>query len=184
MDLTENKIASRVMYEGGFLKVLKDDVQLPDGSTSTREYLTHPGAVAMLAILDNGKLLMERQHRYPWHCDFIELPAGKIDPGEDILVTAQRELLEETGYVAREWMHLASAAPCIGYSDERMEYFIARGLTHQGSKLDEGEFLEVFELSLDEAMAWIRDGRITDSKTIVGLFWLEKVLKEGWRAQE
>jgi len=184
MDLTENKIASRVMYEGGFLKVLKDDVQLPDGSISTREYLTHPGAVAMLAILDNGKLLLERQHRYPWHCDFIELPAGKIDPGEDILVTAQRELLEETGYVAREWMHLASAAPCIGYSDERMEYFIARGLVHQGSQPDDGEFLEVFELSLDEAMAWIRDGRITDSKTIVGLFWLEKMLKEGWRARE
>ncbi|GAB4121966.1 MAG: NUDIX domain-containing protein [Sideroxydans sp.] len=180
MDLTEKKIISRVMYEGSFLKVLKDEVQLPDGSVSTREYLTHPGAVAMLAILDNGKLLFERQHRYPWHQDFIELPAGKIDAGEDILATAQRELLEETGYVAREWQHLATAAPCIGYSDERMEYFIARGLTHQGGRLDEGEFLEVFELSLEEALVWIRDGRIIDSKTIVGLFWLERYLKD-WR---
>jgi ADP-ribose pyrophosphatase len=184
MDLTEKQLDSRVVYEGGFLEVLKDTVQLPDGSTSTREYLTHPGAVAMLAILDNGKLLMERQHRYPWHRDFIELPAGKIDAGEDILVTAQRELLEETGYVAREWTHLATAAPCIGYSDERMEYFIARGLSHQGSKLDEGEFLEVFELSLEEALDWIRMGKITDSKTIVGLFWLEKVLNGSWRAPE
>lgn len=180
MDLTEHPLDSQVMYEGGFLKVLKDRVRLPDGSVGTREYLTHPGAVAMLAILDNGKLLFERQHRYPWHQDFIELPAGKIDPGEDILVTAQRELLEETGYVAREWLHLTTAAPCIGYSDERMEYFIARGLTHQGCKLDEGEFLEVFELSLEEALRWIRDGRITDSKTIVGLFWLEKHAN-GWR---
>ena len=184
MDLTEKQLDTRIVYEGGFLEVRKDTVQLPNGSTSTREYLTHPGAVAMLAILDNGKLLMERQHRYPWHCDFIELPAGKIDPGEDILVTAQRELLEETGYVASSWTHLASAAPCIGYSDERMEYFIARGLTHRGSQLDDEEFLEVFELSPEEAMQWIRDGRITDSKTIVGLFWLEKVLKEGWSAQE
>ncbi len=182
MDLTEKKLASSVMYEGGFLKVLKDDVQLPDGSTSTREYLTHPGAVAMLAILDNGQLVMERQHRYPWHQDFIELPAGKIDAGEDILVTAQRELLEETGYVAKEWIHLTTAAPCIGYSDERMEYFIARDLSHQGSQLDEGEFLEVFELSLEESLEWVRSGKITDSKTIVGLFWLEKVLSGCWNA--
>lgn len=184
MELTEKQLDSRVMYEGGFLKILKDSVQLPDGSTGTREYITHPGAVAMLAILDNGNLLMERQHRYPLHRDFIELPAGKIDAGEDILVTAQRELLEETGYVAREWIHLATAWPCIGYSDECMEYFLARGLTHQGSKPDEGEFLEVFELSPQEAQEWVRTGRINDSKTIVGLFWLEKVLNGSWCAPQ
>lgn len=184
MELTEKQLDSRVMYEGGFLKILKDSVQLPDGSTGTREYITHPGAVAMLAILDNGNLLMERQHRYPLHRDFIELPAGKIDAGEDILVTAQRELLEETGYVAREWTHLATVWPCIGYSDECMEYFIARGLTHQGSKPDEGEFLEVFELSPQEALEWVRTGRINDSKTIVGLFWLEKVLNGSWCAPQ
>lgn len=184
MDLTERRLDSRVMYEGGFLEVLKDTVQLPDGSSATREYITHPGAVAMLALLDNGNLLLERQHRYPLHRDFIELPAGKIDAGEDILHTAQRELLEETGYVAREWVHLTTAWPCIGYSDERMEYFLARGLTHQGSRLDAGEFLEVFELSPEEALAWVRDGRITDSKTIVGLFWLDKLLHGDWRAPE
>ena len=93
-----------------------------------------------------------------------------------------RELLEETGYVAREWIHLTTAWPCIGYSDERMEYFLARGLTYQGSKLDEGEFLEVFELSLEDALEWVRTGRITDSKTIVGLLWLEKVLNGAWGA--
>jgi len=182
MDLTEKKIDGRVMYDGNFITVCKDNVLLPDGSTSTREYITHPGAVAVLALLDNGKLVMERQYRYPLHRDFIELPAGKIDADEDILVCAQRELLEETGYVAREWIHLTTAWPCIGYADECMEYFLARGLTHEGSQLDDGEFLEVFELSLEEALEWVRAGRISDSKTIVGLFWLEKVLSGSWAA--
>jgi ADP-ribose pyrophosphatase len=182
MDLTEKQLDSRLMYDGNFITVRKDNVQLPDGSTSTREYITHPGAVAVLALLDNGKLLMERQFRYPLHREFIELPAGKIDDNEHILECAQRELLEETGYVAREWIHLTTAWPCIGYADERMEYFLARGLTHQGSQLDDGEFLEVFELSLDDALEWVRAGKIDDSKTIVGLFWLEKALNAGWGA--
>ena len=179
MDLKETCIDSAVVYDGDFITVLKDNVRLPDGSISTREHITPPGAVAVLALLDNGKLVMERQFRYPSQREFIELPAGKIDHGEDILLCAQRELLEETGYVAAEWTHLITTWPCIGYANERMEYFLARGLTQQGSQLDEGEFLEVFELSLDEAMDWIRQGKINDSKTIVGLFWLEKTLK-GW----
>ena len=180
MDLTEKQLDSALMYGGAFIEVRKDSVLLPDGSTSSREYLTHPGAVAVLALLDNGKLVMERQYRYAPQQEFIELPAGKIDHGEDILITAQRELLEETGYVAGEWIHLTTAWPCIGYADERLEYFLARGLTHQGSNLDEGEFLEVLELSLSDAIEWIRLGKINDSKTIVGLFWLEKHLKD-WR---
>jgi len=184
MDLTEKKIDGKVMYDGNFITVCKDNVRLPDGSSSTREYITHPGAVAVLALLDNGKLVMERQFRYPLHREFIELPAGKIDDNEHILECAQRELLEETGYVAREWIHLTTSWPCIGYADERMEYFLARGLTHQGSKLDEGEFLEVFELSLVEALEWVRAGKIDDSKTIIGLFWLDKVLNGGWTAPE
>lgn len=182
MDLTEKRIDGKVMYDGNFITVCKDNVLLPDGSTSTREYITHPGAVAVLALLDNGKLVMERQYRYPLHREFIELPAGKIDDDEDILFCAQRELLEETGYVAREWVHLTTAWPCIGYADECMEYFLARGLTHEGSRLDDGEFLEVFELSLEDALEWVRAGKISDSKTIVGLFWLDKVLNGAWSA--
>lgn len=178
MDLTERQLDSETVYAGNFIQVRKDKVLLPDGTHSTREYLNHPGAVAILALLDNGNLVMERQYRYPPQQEFIELPAGKIDHGEDILLTAQRELLEETGYVAREWTHLTTAWPCIGYADERMEYFLARGLTHQGRQLDEGEFLEVFELSLTEAIEWIRLGKINESKTIVGLFWLEKYLND------
>jgi len=180
VDLEEKRIDSTLMYDGDFIRVSKDRVSLPDGAVTSREYIKHPGAVAMLALLDNGNLVMERQYRYPPRREFIELPAGKIDHGEDILVTAQRELLEETGYVAKEWIHLTTAWPCIGYADERMEYFLARGLSHQGSKLDDGEFLEVFELPLTEALEWIRMGRINDSKTIVGLFWLEKYLNE-WK---
>lgn len=176
MDLTETQLDSALMYGGDFIQVHKDSVRLPDGAVSTREYIKHPGAVAVLALLDNGKLVMERQYRYPPQREFIELPAGKIDQGEAILATAQRELLEETGYVANEWIHLTTAWPCIGYADERMEYFLARGLTLQKQKLDEGEFLEVFELSLSEAIDWIRLGKINESKTIVGLFWLEKYL--------
>ena len=181
MDLKETCIETTLVYEGDFIRVRKDSVRLPDNAVSSREYLNHPGAVAVLAILDNGNLVMERQFRYAPHREFIELPAGKIDHGEDILLCAQRELLEETGYVAGEWIHLTTAWPCIGYADERMEYFLARGLTHQGGKLDDGEFLEVFELSLPEAIDWIRQGKINESKTIVGLFWLEKYLKN-WQA--
>jgi ADP-ribose pyrophosphatase len=180
MDLKETRVESVLVYEGGFIRVHKDSVLLPDGAVSSREYITHPGAVAVLAMLDNGNLVMERQYRYAPQREFIELPAGKIDHGEDILICAKRELLEETGYVAKEWIHLTTAWPCIGYADERMEYFLARGLVHQGSKLDDGEFLEVFELSLSEAIEWIRLGKINESKTIVGLFWLEKYLN-GWQ---
>lgn len=180
MNLTETQIDSTLSYDGNFLKVRKDNARMPDGSVSTREYITHPGAVAILALLDNGKLIMERQFRYAPQREFIEIPAGKIDPGEDILVTAKRELLEETGYVASEWTHLTTTWPCIGYADERLEYFLARGLSHQGRQLDDGEFLEVFELGMEEAIDWVRQGKINDSKTIVGLFWLEK-LQQGWK---
>ncbi|MDP1638860.1 MAG: NUDIX hydrolase [Candidatus Nitrotoga sp.] len=181
MDLKETRIDSMAVYEGDFIKVFKDSVRLPDGSVGLREHIVHPGAVAVLAILDNGDLLMERQFRYAPQREFIELPAGKIEHGEDILLTAQRELLEETGYIASQWTHLTTAWPCIGFADERMEYFLARGLTYKGRQLDDGEFLEVFELSLSDALDWIRQGKINDSKTMVGIFWLEKMLTD-WRS--
>lgn len=180
-DLTETCLDSALVYDGNFIKVRKDRASLPDGQVHTREYIMHPGAVAVLALLDNGNLLMERQFRYAPRREFIEIPAGKIDTGEDILVCAQRELLEETGYVAKEWTHLATTWPCIGYSDERIEFFLARGLTHEGRQLDDGEFLEVFELSVDNAAEWVRLGKINDGKTIVGLYWLEKTL-QGWKS--
>ncbi len=178
MDLQESCIDSSVVYEGCLLHVKKDTVRLPDGGTSIREYITHPGAVAVLALLDNGNLIMERQYRYAAGREFFEIPAGKIDRGEATLLTGQRELLEETGYVATEWVHLTTTYPCIGYGDERIEYYLARGLSLQQRNLEEGEFLEIFELPLSEAIDWIRQGKINDSKTIVGILWLEKYLKD------
>jgi len=182
--LNEHRVDGGAVFSGNLLQVMRDTVRLPDGKTATREYVRHPGAVLMIAELANGKLLFERQFRYPLDRVFLELPAGKIHPGEDILLTAQRELQEETGYVASDWRHLGTLHPCIGYSDERIEIFLARGLSHVGHALDDGEFLEVHELSLGEALEAVRDGRLTDGKSVAGLLWAERVLDGRWPLPE
>jgi ADP-ribose pyrophosphatase len=179
-DLTEHQLTSECVYAGELLMVKRDTVRLPDGSSGGREYIDHPGAVAILPILDSGEIVFERQYRYPLRAEMIEIPAGKIDPGETPLETAKRELLEETGYSASQWRHLMTFHPVIAYSTERIEIFIARGLRHQGAKLEAGEFLEVFTMAPDKALDWVREGRITDSKTIIGLMWLEKILNGSW----
>lgn len=173
--LIEAEISSETVFDGVLLHVRKDQVRLPNGRSSIREYVVHPGAVVVLAELDNGKLLFERQFRYPLRRVFLELPAGKIDPGEAILDTARRELLEETGYVADTWEYLGVMHPCIGYSDERIEIFRASGLLCVGDQtLDHNEFLEIVELAPDEAKQAVWDGRITDAKTVTALFWLDR----------
>jgi ADP-ribose diphosphatase len=134
--------------------------------------------VIVLALLDDGQLVLERQFRYPLRRHMIELPAGKMEPGEDTLLTAQRELLEETGYVARDWKHLATTYPCVGYSTERMEFYQATGMTLQQRQLDEEEFLDVFTLPLADALALVDSGDISDIKTITGLFWLERLQRK------
>jgi len=173
--LIESEVASETVFKGKLLEVRKDRVLLPNGQESLREYIVHPGAVVVLAFLDNGNLLFERQFRYPLRRVFLELPAGKIDPGEAIIDTAQRELLEETGYTAREWEYLGVMHPCIGYSDERIEIFAARGLTLAGEKqLDHNEFLDVIELEPADARQAVWNGQITDAKTITALYWLDR----------
>jgi ADP-ribose pyrophosphatase len=175
-DLTEHFVAGGRVFDGNLLKVHRDTVRLPDGSQGEREYIRHPGAVAIVALFDDGAVLLERQYRYPPRREFIEIPAGKLEPGEPHLATAQRELLEETGYVAAEWTRLGVIHTSIGYADETIEFFLARSLTQKGAKLDAGEFLEVFRLPFDEAVAMIRAGRITDSKTLIGLLWVKTFL--------
>ena len=173
--LHEHPIASEIMFRGRLLEVRRDLARLPDGSEANREYVRHPGAVVVIPQLDDGSLIFERQFRYPLGRAFIELPAGKIDPGEDIAECARRELLEETGYLADDWQHLGVMHPCIGYSDERIEIFAARQLRHVGHRRDEGEFLELLTLSLIEAEQAVFAGRITDAKTITALFWAKRL---------
>ncbi len=181
--LTETRIDGEIAYDGGFLKVSRDQVTLPNGAITSREYIKHPGAVVVLAILDNGSVLLERQFRYPLNKVFIELPAGKIDPGEDILACAKRELQEETGYTASQWQFLTTIHNAIAYSDEHLDLFLARGLTAGPASLDEGEFLETFSATLPEMLEMVRSGQITDVKTIIGAFWLDKLNSGAWKPE-
>jgi len=176
-DLTETELQSELVYDGGLLKVRKDRVRLPDGRKATREYIRHPGAVMIVAMLDDETLLLERQYRYALRRHFIELPAGKIDEGEEPLATATRELREECGFDAAQWRHLTTLHPVVGYGDERIELFLARDLTYVGAALDDGEFLEVIPTAFFDAIEWVRSGKITDAKTVAGILWAETFLR-------
>ena len=179
--LVETPIESKQLYQGKLLDVRFDKVLLPNGQEATREYIRHQGAAVIIPVLDDGRLIFEKQFRYPLRQVLLEFPAGKIDPGEAAEATAVRELLEETGFVAHDWRYVGVMHPCVGYSDERIEIFLAQGLCrHAEQNLDHGEFLDVLELSLEEALAAIRNGEITDGKTITALFWAEKILRSGW----
>jgi ADP-ribose pyrophosphatase len=172
--LVETRIASEDVFEGKLLHVKRDTVRLPDGETATREYIAHPGAVMVIPRLPDGKLLLERQFRYPLARIFIEFPAGKIDPGEEPATTAARELVEETGYTAERWSHIGTLHPLITYSTERIEIYTADALTFVGARLDAGEFVETFTATLEEALAWIDRGEVTDVKTMLGLLLLAR----------
>ncbi len=177
VDLSEHKLDGETVFDGRLLKVRRDTVRLPNGATTTREHIVHPGAVMILPVLPNGELVMERQFRYPLGCDVIEFPAGKLDSGEAPLQAAQRELREETGYTAQRWEFLVSIHVAISYSNERIDLFLAQGLEQQAAALDEDEFLEILKVSPAQALAWLAEGRITDAKTVVALLMLERRLK-------
>jgi len=158
------------VFDGALLHVRRDRVRLPDGAEATREYVVHPGAVLMVPILADGRLVLERQFRYPVGRVMLEFPAGKIDPCETPLATAQRELREETGYSAGTWEHLGTVHPEIGYSTEVIEMYVATNLAHVGAQLDDGEFLDVVLMPEDELLAAFDAGLVTDGKTIAALF--------------
>ncbi len=178
--LREDRIDGTDVYQGHFLRVTRDTVRLPDGKQAAREYIRHPGAVVVLPLFEDGRVLMERQYRYPLQRVFIEFPAGKLDAGEDPLHCAQRELLEETGYRASEWQFVCRIHNAIAYSDEFLDLFLARGLQAGERHLDEEEFLDIYTPQFAELLEGVRQGQITDVKTVIGIFWLEKILAGDW----
>ena len=178
--LIETRVASQELLRGHFLHAMRDTVRLPDGKEATREYVIHPGAVMVVAELPDGRLVLERQFRYPVQSVMVEFPAGKLDPGEESLACAQRELLEETGYTARQWARAGVLHPVISYSTEFIDIWFARDLTAGQRQLDAGEFLDVFSASADELLQWCRDGRITDAKTLTGVLWLQNLRSGAW----
>jgi ADP-ribose pyrophosphatase len=178
--LIEKELSSKAVYRGKLLHVREDRVRLPNRHEATREYIVHPGAVMVIALLDNGQVLMERQFRYSLRKVFYELPAGKLDRGEKPLACARRELLEETGYVAKRWKKLATIYPAVGYSSETMHIFLATGLIHKGHNPDPDEFLEVLSMPLSRALAKVKTGGICEVKTIIGLLWANRIVRGVW----
>lgn len=174
--LAEITLESASAYDGVFFRVVRDRVLCPDGHVGVREFIRHPGAVMVVALLDADTVVLERQYRHPLARSFIEMPAGKLEAGEDPLVCAQRELLEETGYRANFWVRLGAFHNAIGYSDEQIAVYLARDLSFVGASTEAGEVLEVFPASWRELLDWISEGKVTDVKTIVAAYWLERYL--------
>ncbi len=167
--LQETRLSGSQVYRGKLLDVRQDRVRLPDGGEALREYVVHPGAVLMIPELPDGRLVVERQFRYPLNRAFLEFPAGKLDPGETALATARRELVEEAGYAAVEWTLLGNVHPVISYSTEAIDLYLARGLTQVGSRLDPGEFLEIATYTEDALYESLDAGLLTDAKSVAAL---------------
>jgi ADP-ribose pyrophosphatase len=183
-ELVEIQSASEEILKGKFLHAFRDTVTLPDGNSAIREYFVHPGAVMVIPLLqdadDQFKLVLERQFRYPVGQVMIEFPAGKLDPGEDSLVCARRELAEETGYRAKQWARAGVLHPVIAYSTEFIDIWFAKDMHLGERKLDDAEFLEVFTATPAELLQWCLEGKVTDAKTLTGALWLQNVLSGAW----
>ncbi len=175
--LREDTVSSETVFRGRLLEVRRDRIRLPDGSEGGREFIVHPGAVMVVPLLDDGRLVMERQWRYPLARAMLEFPAGKLEAGEPTVECARRELREETGYEAREWALAGVLHNAIAYSNEHIEIWFARGLSAGQRHLDDGEFLDLVLVEPDELDRLCASGAVTDAKTLIGLQWLQN-----WRA--
>lgn len=176
-NLTEVKTDSQEIFDGVILHVFRDTVSLPNGSPATREVIRHVGAVGVIPITDDGKVIIERQFRYPLNRVVTEIPAGKLDSfTEDRLSAAKRELEEETGYTAREWLDMGDYYPTPAYCDERITLYLARGLELGQRHLDEDEFLNFEAVPLSELVEAVMGGRITDGKTQVAVLKAARLL--------
>ena len=173
--LKETKISSEQKFSGRLIDLYLDQVELPNGETTTREWIDHPGAVCIIPILPDGKICLIRQFRYGPGEEFIEIPAGKLDAGEVPLDCAYRELEEETGYRTNKLTFLTNIHPAIGFSNEKMWMYLAEELELSKKKLDEDEFLELLPVPLNQAIEWVFSGKITDVKTIIGIMWLKEL---------
>jgi ADP-ribose pyrophosphatase len=178
--LIETPVKQETLFEGDFLRARRDTVRLPNGGTATREYIVHPGAVVVIPLLDDGRVLVERQFRYPVGRVMIEFPAGKLDPGEDPLACGRRELLEETGYSGGEWARAGALHLAIAYSTEIIHIYFARNLRQGPAQLDEDEFLEAKAMDVNDLYAACRSGEVTDAKTLTCVMWLQNVLSGAW----
>ena len=176
--LAEKKINSKIVYKGNFLDVRKDDVILPNGKNSTREWINHPGAVVVVPILPNGEIALIRQFRYAMGSEFIELPAGKLDKGEKPYDCAKRELEEEIGFKAKKLNFIAMIHPAIGFTNEHMSVFLASDLIQTQENRDVDEFLELMPTSLNDALELVWSNKITDVKTIIGILWYQRILNK------
>jgi len=174
--LKETPKSSEKIFSGRLIDLYFDHIELPNGKSSTREWIKHPGAVCIIPILPNGNLCLIRQYRYGPRAEFIEIPAGKLDVGEDPLVCAKRELEEEIGYIAGKLTFLTNIHPAIGFSNEKMWVYLAEDLILSKQSLDQDEFLELYPIPLKKAIDLIYEGKITDVKTVIGILWLDKFL--------
>ena len=179
-DLIEKRLAGESVFDGKLLHVRRDTVLLPNGHETIREWVKHPGASAVLPVLDDGSVILVRQYRYPVGRVTLEIPAGKLDvPGEDPLECAKRELKEETGYAAERYEKLFSLATTVGFSDEWIHIYLAEGLTAGADCPDEDEFIHIVRMPLAEALEKVSDNTIVDGKTVTALLLYAARRKKG-----
>ncbi|HMA61165.1 MAG TPA: NUDIX hydrolase [bacterium] len=176
-EFKEIRLNGEKVFSGDLLHVYRDEVQLPDGIKSKREYIKHPGASVIIPYTEDGKIILIRQYRYPTQQMMLELPAGKIDPGENPEESIDRELAEETGFGAHFIKKLGKIHSCVGYSDEIVHLFWGSSLYENNLEEDEGENIVKVPMAIDKAMQKVLTGEITDAKTTIGLFWADRILQ-------